>query len=105
MNGVRQCAVLLKLGEHEQQLPHFVYHAAGQQSACANQRVAAPVEKPRIAGDNRFAFVTADDEVFCRVFELAGEITCGFSAFRFRMSVFDFFRFRRQHQGCVGAFG
>ena len=44
-------------------LPHLVHHAGGQQvPRGTNQRVAAPIEKPRIAGDHGFALPAPHDE-------------------------------------------
>ena len=62
MNGVGQRAVLFKSREREQNLFHFLHHARRQKSARANQRVAAPIQKPRITGDDGLAVVAADDK-------------------------------------------
>ena len=39
-------------------------------TARANQRIAAPIQKPRITGNDGFAFVPADDELFGRAKQL-----------------------------------
>jgi hypothetical protein len=83
---------------------HFVNHAGGQKSARANQRVASPIQKPRITGDDRFALVAAHDKLFGGAFKLrASKLYGEHSAFRFPLSAFDFFRFRRQNERCVRA--
>ena len=73
VNCVGQRAVLFKFREREQNLLHLVRQTGGEQAAGANERVAAPVEKPRITGDDGLAFATADDELFRGAFELRGE--------------------------------
>ena len=70
VNGVGQGAALLKAAEDDEQLPHFVQPAAGDQSARTNQRVAAPVEKPWIAGDHRFEVTPPDNKLGSGAVEL-----------------------------------
>ena len=64
MNGVGQGAVLFEFREREQDLFDFFGHSGRQQAARTDQRVASPIQKPRITGDDGFAFAAADDELF-----------------------------------------
>src|SRR5271156_4472436 len=73
MNRVRQRAVLFKFGEREQQLFHVVRQAGGQESARADEGITAPIQKPRITGNDRFTVVAADDELFRGGIQLGGE--------------------------------
>ena len=68
----------LKFREREQQLFHFLHHAGGQQSAGANQRIPAPIQEPGITGDDRFALVPPDDELFRGAEKLFFKWSAGF---------------------------
>ena len=52
VNGVRQRAIPGKTPEGDEQLFHLLHHAGREQSARANKRIAAPIKKPRISGDD-----------------------------------------------------
>ena len=54
-------------------LPDFVHQAGGQQPAGADERVAPPIQKPRIAGDDRLAAAAADDKGAGGAQQLLGE--------------------------------
>src|SRR5205823_12930186 len=67
VNRVRQRSVLLESRERLKDLLHVLRHSRGQQSARADQRVAPPIEKPGITGDDRFSFAAPHDECLCRL--------------------------------------
>ena len=64
VDRVWQGAVFLKLGECQQNLFYLVRQAGGKQAARADERVASPVQKPRIAGDDGLEIIAAHDELF-----------------------------------------
>ena len=74
VNRVGQRAVLHEAAEDFEQLHHVLEQSRGEQTARANQRIAAPIEKPRITRDDRFARATTNDECVRRERELPSEV-------------------------------
>jgi hypothetical protein len=64
MDGVGQRAVFFKAREGQKRQSYFVNQACRQKTAGAYQRITAPIQEPGITGDDRFALVPPDDELF-----------------------------------------
>lgn len=69
VDDVRQRAVLLERREGRQDLGGRRDHPRGDHAAQEDERVAAPVEEPRVARDDRLQVVALDDEEFERLAE------------------------------------
>ena len=74
VDGVGQRAVLFKFSERQQNLFHLVGHACRQKSARTNQRVAAPIQKPRIASNDGLEIIAPHHELSGGEGELRREI-------------------------------
>ena len=62
VDDVRQSPLLLEAGERFEYLEALAVHAGGYHPAHENERVAAPVEEPRVAGYHRLEVVALHDE-------------------------------------------
>jgi hypothetical protein len=54
--------LLFESGERGEDIRNLPGHSGGEQSTGANEGVAAPVKKPGVTGDDRFALTASNDK-------------------------------------------
>ena len=61
---IRYGAGFFKSGKLQQDVARFIQHPGGNQTAQGNERVAPPVQKPRITGDHSIEIIAFDHNSF-----------------------------------------